>query len=184
MGSSPGARPEYHAAAEALGTELVARGSGLVYGGAKVGLMGVLADTVLAARGTVSGVIPGDLVEMGVAHDGLQELHVTSSMHERKTLMVDLADAFIALPGGFGTFEEFFEVLTWSQLGLHAKPCGVLNVCGYFDGLLQFLDHSVFERFVSEPHRAMVLEADEPVALLDRMARYEAPVGEKWLDRE
>jgi len=146
--------------------------------------MGVLADTVLAAGGTLSGVIPGDLVELGVAHDGLQELHVTSSMHERKTLMVELADAFIALPGGLGTFEEFFEVLTWSQLGLHAKPCGVRNVCGYFDGLLQFLDHSVSERFVIEPHRAMVLEADEPVALIDRLERYEAPVGEKWLDRD
>ena len=154
--SSTGARPEYRAAAEGLGRDLAARNIGLVYGGARLGLMGAVADAVLAAGGKVTGVIPGALAEKEVAHSGLTDLRVVTSMHERKALMADLADGFIALPGGWGTLDEFFEILTWAQLGLHHKPCGLLNVHGYFDGLLSFLEHSHEEGFVRREYQSMI----------------------------
>jgi uncharacterized protein (TIGR00730 family) len=182
-GSSPGARPEYALAAQELGRALVARQLGVVYGGARVGLMGSVADTVLAGGGLVTGVIPEGLVTKEIAHDGLTELRVVASMHERKAMMNDLADGFIALPGGWGTLEEFFEVLTWAQLGLHRKPCGLLNAHGYFDRLLSFIDHSVEERFVRSHHRSMVLVARSPDELLGQFDAYVPPVVEKWIDR-
>jgi uncharacterized protein (TIGR00730 family) len=182
-GSSPGARPEYALAAQELGRALVARRLGVVYGGARVGLMGAVADTVLAGGGLVTGVIPEGLVTKEIAHDGLTELRVVASMHERKAMMNDLADGFIALPGGWGTLEEFFEVLTWAQLGLHRKPCGLLNAHGYFDRLLSFIDHSVDERFVRSHHRSMVLVARSPDELLRQFDAYVPSVVEKWIDR-
>lgn len=181
-GSSPGCRPEYARAAQELGRVLARREIGVVYGGARVGLMGALADTVLAAGGRVIGVIPEGLVTKEIAHDGLTELRVVASMHERKAMMNDLADAFIALPGGWGTLEEFFEVLTWAQLGLHRKPCGLLNADGYFDRLLSFIDHSVEERFVRSHHRAMILVSSSPDELLRQLDDYVAPAVEKWID--
>jgi len=182
-GSSSGARPEYRAVARALGRTLAARGMGLVYGGAQVGLMGVLADAVLASGGHVTGVIPEALVAKEVAHNGLTDLRVVASMHQRKALMADLADAFIALPGGWGTVEEFFEILTWAQLGLHRKPCGLLNVHGYFDRLLAFVAHSMDEGFVRPEYREMVPVSDSPESLLDLLAAYAPPQVEKWIDR-
>jgi len=145
--------------------------------------MGAVADATLASGGHVTGVIPASLVAREVAHRGLSELRVVASMHERKALMADLSDGFVALPGGWGTWEELFEVLTWAQLGLHGKPCGVLNVEGYFDGLLAFVEHAVREGFVRREHGGMLLVGSEPVALLDQLASYQAPVVEKWLDR-
>jgi uncharacterized protein (TIGR00730 family) len=183
-GSSGGARNDYRAAAGELGRLLAARGVGLVYGGARVGLMGGLADAALAAGGEVVGVIPKALVAKEVAHTGLSDLRVVGSMHERKALMADLADAFIAMPGGWGTLEEFFEVLTWSQLGLHRKPCGLLNTRGYFDGLLAFLAHTVSEGFVRPEYGRTLTVAATPLDLLDRLASSTPPVIEKWLDRE
>jgi hypothetical protein len=183
-GSSPGARAGYAGAAQALGRALVRRGVGLVYGGAKVGLMGVVADTVLAGGGEVIGVIPRRLMTKELAHPGLSALHVVDSMHDRKREMAERADAFVALPGGIGTLEELTEVLSWAQLGLHAKPCGVLDVAGYFDPLLAFLDHAVAERFLKPMHRAMLVTAADADTLLDRLAAYRAPAVEKWLDRE
>jgi uncharacterized protein (TIGR00730 family) len=182
-GSNAGARAEYGVAARELGTMLAARGIGLVYGGARVGLMGVTADAVLAAGGSVTGVMPSALVAKEVAHNGLTDLRVVSSMHERKALMSDLSDGFVALPGGWGTWEEFFEVLTWGQLGLHQKPCGLLNVDGYFDRLLSFIDHSIDEGFVRREYHAMISVSVSPVALLDKLASYQPPVVEKWIDR-
>ncbi len=155
----------------------------LVYGGARVGLMGALADAVLSAQGHVTGVIPEALVVKEVAHSGLSDLRVVASMHERKAVMADLADGFIALPGGWGTLEEFFEVLTWGQLGLHQKPCGLLNVRGFFDGLLSFIDHSIDEGFVRRENRSMVLVASSPDALLELLEQFVPPVVEKWIDR-
>ncbi len=182
-GSSPGANEEYRLAAVELGGALAARGIELVYGGGCVGLMGVLADAALARGGRVIGVIPHTLMVREVGHRGLTDLHVVDSMHDRKAMMAELSDGFIALPGGFGTLEETFEILTWAQLGLHAHPCGVLNVEGYFDSLLAFLDHSVSEAFVREAHRSMLLVDDSPHRLLDRFAAYRAPTVEKWLQR-
>jgi uncharacterized protein (TIGR00730 family) len=182
-GSSLGARPEYQTAAAALGRTLAGRGLGLVYGGARVGLMGTVADAALAAGGSVIGVIPQALVAKELAHAGLTELRVVGSMHERKAMMADLADGFVALPGGWGTLEEFFEVLTWAQLGLHRKPCGLLNVGGYFDGLLEFADHAAAEGFVRREHRQMISVADAPAVLLDRLAAHQPPLVEKWIDR-
>jgi len=182
-GSSPGARPDYAAAAQAMARELVASNLELVYGGGKVGLMGVLADAVLAAGGKAIGVIPEALVQREIAHPGLTELLVVNSMHERKAMMSELSDAFVALPGGLGTLEELFEVLTWAQLGLHAKPCGLLNVAGYYDPLLKFLDRTVEERFVPAQHRGMIVTAAQPRELLDRLASHRAPIVPKWLDR-
>ncbi|MBN1873923.1 MAG: TIGR00730 family Rossman fold protein [Anaerolineae bacterium] len=182
-GSSPGARPEYLQAARALGLALVSRGLGLVYGGASVGMMGALATTVLDAGSDVVGVMPRMLVEKEVALTTLSDLRVVDSMHERKALMAELADGFIALPGGFGTFEEFFEVITWAQLSLHLKPCGLLNVCGYYDALITFLDHAVQEHFVQSTQRAMVLVDHDPAALLEQFVTYQAPQIDKakWI---
>jgi hypothetical protein len=183
-GSSRGSRPAYAEAARQVGAELARRGIGLVYGGGRVGLMGILADAALAAGGEVIGVIPAALLAWEVAHANLTELQVVGSMHDRKARMAELSDAFVALPGGYGTLEEFCEVLTWSQLGLHRKACGLLNVERYYDPLLALLDHAVAERFVRPDHRALVLEATEPDLLLDRLASYEPPVLEKWIDRD
>lgn len=159
------------------------RQMGLVYGGARVGLMGVVADAVLASRGQVTGVIPEALIAKEVAHNGLSDLRIVGSMHERKAVMADLADAFIALPGGWGTLEEFFEILTWGQLGLHQKPCGLLNARGYFDGLLSFVGHSIEEGFVRREYRSMISVTDSPDELLDLLAAYKPPLIEKWIDR-
>lgn len=182
-GSSAGSRPEYRQHATELGRALAARGIGLVYGGARVGLMGAVADSVLASGGQVTGVIPGALVRKEIAHNGLTELRVVASMHERKSTMADLSDAFIALPGGWGTWEEFFEVLTWGQLGLHRKPCGLLNVQGYFDPLLAFVKHSFDEGFVRREYGSMISVSDSAEGLLERLAGYVAPSIEKWIDR-
>lgn len=182
-GSSPGARVEYALAAQQFGRELVTRGYALVYGGGRVGLMGAVADAVLDAGGEVIGVIPKVLLEKEVAHGRLTELRVVASMHERKAMMADLADAFVALPGGLGTLEELCEILTWAQLGLHAKPCGLLNVADYFDGLLAFLDHAVSERFIKPEHRAIIITATAAGDLLDRLASFQPQPVEKWIDR-
>lgn len=183
-GSSPGHGDEYRQAATDLGTALVEAEYDLVYGGANVGLMGVIADAVLAGGGTAIGVLPRGLMEHEVAHEGLSELHLTDSMHERKALMAELSDAFVALPGGFGTIDEFFEMLTWSQLGLHKKPCALLNIAGYFDPLLEFIDQSVRERFVAAPQRDALIVETDPAALLDALTSYEPVQVDKWLDRE
>ncbi len=180
-GSNLGAQSEYVAAARHLGQVLAARQITLVYGGACAGTMGEIADSVLAAGGHVIGVIPQALVEK-VAHRGLSDLRVVASMHERKALMAELADGFIALPGGLGTFEEFFEVLTWAQLGLHHKPCGLLNVCGYYQPLIDFLDHAVAQRFLKAEHRAMALLDDDPERLLDQFTLYRPPPVSKWVE--
>lgn len=181
-GSSFGVRDEYATVARALGAALVERGMGLVYGGASVGIMGVIADAVLAAGGEVIGVIPQALVDKEVAHGNLADLRIVSSMHERKATMADLADGFIALPGGFGTLEELFEVLTWAQLGMHGKPCALLDVDGYFDGLLQFVDHAIAQGFIRPEHRSLILVDRSPGGLLDRLAAYEPPSLTKWID--
>lgn len=183
-GSNSGASPVYAEAARALGETLAERGLGLVYGGGNVGLMGVVADAALAAGAEVIGVIPRALVAHEVAHRGLTELRVVGSMHERKALMSELAGGFIALPGGIGTLEEWFETWTWAQLGLHAKPFGLLDVAGYYEQLLRFLDHVVAERFVHPDHRSMVLVDTDPGHLLDRMRAYVPPVVEKWIERK
>ena len=182
-GSSPGARPEYAEATVELARLLAARGIGIVYGGASVGLMGLLADTAMEAGGEVVGVIPNALERKEIARHGITELHVVDSMHERKALMAELSDAFIALPGGSGTLEELFEVFTWSQLGLHRKACALLNVAGYYDGLAAFLDHAVDERFLRPEHRGMLLCEDTPTAVLDALERFDAPLVDKWIDR-
>ena len=182
-GSSPGAHPDYAEATAALGRALAGAGIGLVYGGASVGLMGTVADAALAAGGEVVGVIPQSLVDREIAHPGLSELHVVHSMHERKALMADLSDGFVALPGGTGTLDELFEVYTWTQLGLHAKPLGLLDVRGYWASLVAFLDHAVAERFVTAEHREMLVVADGPEALLEAFRRWRAPVRAKWIDR-
>ena len=169
-GSRHGSRPEYADAAKTLGRQLVARSYGLVYGGGNVGLMTVIADAVLELNGHVTGVIPNSLVSKEVAHLGLSDLRVVDSMHERKALMAQLSDGFIAMPGGIGTMEEFFEVLSWAQLGLHEKPCALLNVGGYYDPLIQFLDHAVAQDFIKPKHRALLVVESEPVRLLDRCA--------------
>jgi uncharacterized protein (TIGR00730 family) len=182
-GSSPGAGPEYLKAAEQLGQALASRSIGLVYGGAKVGAMGQIANAALEAGGEVIGVIPEQLVEKEVAFAELENLHVVGSMHERKALMVELSDGFIALPGGFGTFEEFFEVLTWAQLGMHHKPCGFLNVSGYYDQLIGFLDHAVDQQFLRTEYRAMVLLDEDAEGLLAKFAAYQPPEIDKaaWI---
>jgi uncharacterized protein (TIGR00730 family) len=167
-GSRHGSRSDYAQAAAALGRELVERDYGLVYGGGNVGLMNVVANTVLERMGNVVGVIPNSLVSREVAHGGLNELRVVGSMHERKALMAELSDGFIAMPGGIGTMEEFFEVLSWAQLGLHQKPCGLLNVSDYYDALIQFLDHAVADDFLKPKHRALMIVEQEPAKLLDR----------------
>lgn len=182
-GSSVGARRVFHRAAEALGRGLVARGWGLVYGGGGVGLMGVLARQVHGAGGEVIGVIPKALMEReGVAADDLGELRVVGSMHERKAAMAELSDAFVALPGGLGTLEELFETLTWAQLGIHAKPCALLDAGGYYRPLVDLLDHAVAEGFVRPAHRALLLVGDDAEELLDRLAGHRPPAVEKWIE--
>jgi uncharacterized protein (TIGR00730 family) len=181
-GSNPGARAAYAEAAASLAKLLVERGFGIVYGGSNVGLMGILADTALKAGGEVVGVIPQALVEKEVAHRGLTRLHVVATMHERKALMAELAGGFIALPGGFGTFDELCEILTWAQLGIHRKPCGILNVEGYFNGLLSFFDHAVAEQLLKPTHRSIVISDSRPESLLDRMLQSRPPVEQKWID--
>lgn len=179
-GSNPGRRESYRAAAEATAVGLVAHGIGLVYGGGSVGLMGAVADAMLAAGGEVIGVIPRHLFEREIAHHGV-DLRIVESMHERKTLMYDLSDAFIALPGGLGTFEELFETLTWSQLGLHAKPVGLLDVDGYFRSLVDFLDHATAEGMIRAEHRRLLVEACEPHGLLAAMAAWQPTKIDKWI---
>jgi uncharacterized protein (TIGR00730 family) len=183
-GSSLGIEPLFARVATDLGRELVARGYGLVYGGANLGLMGVVANTVLECGGHVTGVIPEFLVEKEVAHRQLSELKIVSSMHERKDVMARLSDGFVALPGGFGTVEEFFEVLTWGQLGLHSKPCGLLDIRGYYVGLLRFLDDAMTQQLLKPANRSMVLVETEPRALLDRFEAYTAPSVSKWIRAE
>jgi uncharacterized protein (TIGR00730 family) len=183
-GSSPGARPEYAAAAEEVAGLLAAEGIGLVYGGGEVGLMGRLADAMLASGGEATGVIPRALVDREIGHTGLSDLRVVESMHERKALMAELSDAFVALPGGLGTLEELFEVYTWAQLGLHQKPCALLDVEGYYAGIAGFLAHAVNERFLSEEHRAMLIVEREPPAMLERLKAFRPEAAQpKWIDR-
>ena len=183
-GSSVGRRPEYRESAEALGQALVAHGIELVFGGGRVGLMGVVADAVLARGGHAIGVIPEALVAREIAHQGLSDLRVVGSMHERKATMAGLADAFVALPGGFGTFEEFCEVVTWTQLGLQRKRCGLLNVGGFYDPLLALVDRAVEDAFIRAENRDLIVTAAEPEALLEALARpLGAPVA-KWLTVE
>lgn len=181
-GSSAGSNPAYASAARALGGTLAARGIGLVYGGGSIGLMGILADATLAAGGEVEGVIPRALQLRELAHAGLTALHVVSSMHERKAKMAELAEAFVALPGGMGTLEELAEILTWAQLGLHAHPCGLLDVAGYYRPLIAFLDHAAGEGFLRPEHRRLLLVAEEPGALLDRFLTWQPPPVERWID--
>lgn len=178
--SSPGHRADYADAARSLAAELVDRGYELVYGGSSIGIMGVLADAVLERGGRVHGVIPELLLQKEVSHGGLTELHVVGSMHERKALMESLSDAFIALPGGFGTLEELVEILTWGQLHLHTKPVGILNVAGYYDNLLAYLDHAVAEGLLAESSRAMLQSSTDAAALLDGFRSYRPPDGDKW----
>jgi uncharacterized protein (TIGR00730 family) len=183
-GSSPGARPAYAEATAELARLLVADGVGVVYGGGQVGLMGVLADAVLADGGEAIGVIPRALVDREIAHGGLADLRVVDSMHERKALMAELSDAFIALPGGLGTLEELFEVYTWSQLGLHRKPCGLLDVEDYYAGIATFLAHAVRERFLREEHRAMLMVERDPRALVERLRDFEPHAMQpRWIGR-
>ena len=182
-GSNPGARPDYVAAAAATGRAIAQAGLTLVYGGASIGCMGALADAALSADGRVVGVIPQALIDKEIAHQGLSANLVTHSMHERKAKMADMADGFIALPGGAGTMEETFEVWTWGQLGLHEKPLALLNVAGFFDPLVAFLDHQTAEAFMKPAHRDMLLVGDDPNEVLERMARYEAPDVTKWIGR-
>lgn len=181
-GSRHGSDPAYSEAARALGRTLANANVTLVYGGGHVGLMGVVADAALEAGGKVIGVMPKSLVEREIAHTGLTELYVVGSMHERKALMAGLSEGFIALPGGSGTLEEFFEVLTWAQLGEHHKPCGMLNVAGYYDSLLAVFDHMVDKAFLSEKHRGLVMVENEPAAMLEAFARYEPPPVPKWIE--
>ena len=174
-GSSAGARPAYAEAAHALGTLLAAEGVGLVTGGGRVGLMGVVADAVLAGGGEAVGVIPQALADREVGHAGLTELHVVATMHERKALMAHLADAFVALPGGLGTLEEIAEMMTWAQLGFHPKPCGLLDVAGYYAPLVRFFDHATAERFVRPEHRALLVVDESPERMLARLQAHVPP---------
>jgi uncharacterized protein (TIGR00730 family) len=182
-GSSAGAQAAYAEAAHALGAAIAGRGFGLVYGGASVGLMGMVADGALSAGGEVIGVLPKSMQERELAHAGLTELHIVDSMHTRKAMMADRSDGFIALPGGVGTLEEMFEIWTWGQLGYHRKPLGMLNVAGYYDPLLGFLDRTVTEGFVRDLHRGMLIAERDPEPLLDRIVAYEPPSVVKWIDR-
>ena len=182
-GSNPGSDPAYARAATLLGETLAASGIALVFGGGHVGLMGTVADAVLAAGGQAHGVITEALQGMELAHRGLTSLRVTATMHERKAAMADLADGFIMLPGGFGTYDEFFEVLTWTQLGIHVKPCGILDVAGFFAPLRAQLDGAVSAGFLPAAHRDMVVSEEDPARLLDRLATWTPPVTSKLLDR-
>ena len=179
--SSLGVRPVYADAARVMGTLLAERGIGLVYGGGNVGLMGVIADAALAAGGEVIGVIPRSLFEREIAHTGLPDLRIVHSMHERKAMMAELSDAFIALPGGVGTFEEFFEAVTWTQLGLHKKACGLLNVDGFYAPLVAFIDRAMHEGFIRAGHRGIVVTDPDSAALIDKLAAAALPDQPKWI---
>jgi uncharacterized protein (TIGR00730 family) len=184
-GASPGARPGYRRATEERARLLGARGIGVVYGGGGVGLMGALADAVLAEGGEITGVIPRSLVHREIAHRDVPDMRLVASMHERKALMAELADAFVALPGGIGTLEELFEVYTWAQLGLHQKPCALLNVEGYYDGVADFLAHAVQERFLRQETRELLMVESDPATLLERLRSFEPQaVVPKWIGRE
>ena len=183
-GSSHGRLDVYAQAADSLAEAMVRRNIRLVYGGASIGIMGRVADRVLKLGGQAVGVIPKALADKEVAHHGLTELHVTHSMHERKMLMAELSDGFIALPGGIGTLEELFEIWTWAQLGLHQKPCGLLNVAGFYNALIQFLDHVLAEQFVKNHHHALLMVESQPEALLERLVNYRSPAAEHWLDQD
>jgi uncharacterized protein (TIGR00730 family) len=180
-GSSVGDRPEYRRAADDFGRLLAATGRRLVYGGGAIGLMGIMANSLLASGGEVIGVIPEFLSLKEVRHDGLTELHIVSSMHDRKALMAERSDAFVALPGGLGTLDELCEILTWSQLGLHGKPVGLLNVLGYFDGLLAQIDRAICDGFCRPEHRELFVVEADPVALLERMTTHPLPAVRKWI---
>lgn len=182
-GSNAGADPAYAEAARSFGAMLAREGIGLVYGGGNVGLMGAIADAALAAGGEVIGVIPHGLARKELAHEGLSKLHVVDSMHERKALMADLSDAFVAMPGGLGTLEEVFEVITWAQLGIHDKACALLNVRKYYNGLLDFLELAVRQSLIKPEHRAMILVESDPEVLLERIRGYRPPGVEKWIGR-
>jgi len=181
-GSNGGADPAYLAAAEAVGAGLAQRGIRIVYGGGRVGLMGALADSARAAGGEVVGVMPQALVDREIGHTGIDDLRVVDTMHERKALMVELADAFVALPGGIGTLEELFEVYTWAQLGIHAKPLALLDVAGYYEPLAAFLDHAVAQRFLRAETRAMLAIADSIEGVLETFERWRPPAMHKWID--
>ena len=181
-GSSLGSDPAFAAAARGLGALLAREGLGLVYGGARVGLMGTIADAALSGGGEVIGVLPRALLERELAHEGLTQLHVVGSMHERKALMADLSDAFVALPGGFGTLDEFCEVLTWAQLGIHDKPCGLVNIGGYFDGLLAQVATAVAGGLTRPEHRDLVLVSADPEGLLEQLPAYRPVHLSKWID--
>lgn len=183
-GSSLGKHPDYTKAAHLLAEEMFKRDIGLIYGGASIGIMGQVADAVLALGGEVIGVIPRALALKEVSHSGLTDLKIVGSMHERKTVMTDLADGFIALPGGLGTLEELFEILTWAQLGFHQKPCGLLNIGNYYDGLVAFLDHAVDEAFIKPIHRSLLQVSDCPSQLLDAFASFQPSITNKWIKQD
>ena len=183
-GSQSGADPRYRQAAVELGELLAERGHGLVYGGGHIGLMGAIADTVMQAGGTVDGVIPKPLTERELAMETVTRLHVVSSMHERKALMASLSDAFVALPGGFGTLEELFEVVAWAQLGIHRKPIGMLNVGGFYDSLQVFVEHAISEGFIKSKYRGLFVTADNPRALLEALQDHQPPATRRWLSEE
>ena len=183
-GSSPGKNPAYLHAAKSLASAMCERDIGLVYGGAAIGVMGAIANAVLEGGGEAIGVIPKSLAVKEVAHNNLTELHVVASMHERKAMMAEFADGFIALPGGWGTLEEIFEILTWAQLGFHDKPCALLNIEGYYDNLFRFLENSFEQEFVNPLYRPMLIEAHESGALLDQFATYRAPKVRKWMGED
>jgi uncharacterized protein (TIGR00730 family) len=180
-GSNIGGERIYREAAEAMGTEIARRGWGLVYGGGSVGLMGVVADAVLAAKGDVFGVIPEMLATKEILHTGVTRMHIAPSMHARKAQMELSADAFVALPGGFGTFEELLEIITWAQLGMHRKPIGLLNVAGFYDGLIRFFEHAIAAGFIKSSHRQLIVTAADPVGLLDKIVVHEMPHVKKWI---
>ncbi|MDY0300125.1 MAG: TIGR00730 family Rossman fold protein [Trichlorobacter sp.] len=182
-GSNPGSKEIYQQTARALGEELARRGITVVYGGGNIGLMGIVADAAMAASGRVIGVIPQALMDKELGHGGITSLHVVASMHERKSMMAELSDGFIALPGGFGTMEELCEIATWTQLGFHKKPCGVLNVAGFYDNLLAFMDHAVKEQFLRSEHRKIILSSQSPAELIDLLSGFKLPKLHKWLDK-
>ena len=183
LGANPGNDPKYAQAARKMGQELAGRGLTTVYGGSRTGLMGILAQSALDAGGKVIGVIPESLYKIEIAHTGLTELHVADSMHERKALMTELSDGFVAMPGGIGTMDEIFEIFTWAQLGFHTKPCGLLNVDGYYDKLLSFLDGVVREGFLKDIHLEKLLTAETPDLLIESFSTYEPPSGSKWVEK-
>ncbi|MEP7074453.1 MAG: TIGR00730 family Rossman fold protein [Acidobacteriota bacterium] len=183
-GSSSGTDPVYSRTAAAVGEFLAENGIELVYGGGRVGLMGTVADSVLANGGRVIGVIPEALDKKEIAHKGLTELHVVTSMHQRKALMAELSDGFVAMPGGFGTFEEICEIVTWAQLGIHQKPCGLLNVNGFYDPLIELFDRSTGSGFIRPEHRQIILVGTEIDGLFESMKNFKPPAIEKWIDND